>query len=78
MTKPAAAKASKSQCPKPAHAKPQEKKQKLVTETFEAPSPTKRCKVGKVTKKRNPKSSLQLIDEGVDEGVPDKEPLYGD
>ncbi|GJX35400.1 hypothetical protein Tco_0246957 [Tanacetum coccineum] len=33
---------------------------------------------GKVTKKRNPKSSLQLIDEGVDEGVPDKEPLYGD
>ncbi|GKD36642.1 hypothetical protein Tco_1252151 [Tanacetum coccineum] len=24
------------------------------------------------------KSSLQLVDEGVDEGVPDKEPLYGD
>ncbi|GJR07334.1 retrovirus-related pol polyprotein from transposon TNT 1-94 [Tanacetum coccineum] len=29
-------------------------------------------------KKRQPKSSLQLIDEVVDEGVPDKEPLYSD
>ncbi|GJW44927.1 hypothetical protein Tco_0073726 [Tanacetum coccineum] len=56
----------------------EEKKQKLVTETFEAPSPAKRSKAGKVTKKRKPKSSLQLIDEVVDEGVPDKEPLYGD
>ncbi|GJX78335.1 hypothetical protein Tco_0325146 [Tanacetum coccineum] len=74
ITKPAAAKASKSQRPKPAHAKPQEKKRKLVTETSEAPSPAKRSKAGKVTKKRKPKSSLQLIDEG----VPDKEPLYGD
>ncbi|GJV36385.1 hypothetical protein Tco_1408862 [Tanacetum coccineum] len=44
----------------------------------EAPSPPKRSKASKVTKKRKPKSSLQLIDEGVDEGVPDKEPLYGD
>ncbi|GJS74348.1 hypothetical protein Tco_0707189 [Tanacetum coccineum] len=78
ITKPAAAKASKSQQPKPAHAKPQEKKRKLVTETSEAPSPAKRSKAGKVTKKRKPKSSLQLIDEVVDEGVPDKEPLYGD
>ncbi|GJW94214.1 hypothetical protein Tco_0173886 [Tanacetum coccineum] len=43
-----------------------------------APSLAKRSKAGKVTKKRKPKSSLQLIDEGVDEGVPDKEPLYGD
>ncbi|GKB65173.1 hypothetical protein Tco_0921359 [Tanacetum coccineum] len=75
ITKPAA---SKSQQPKPAHAKPQEKKRKLVTETSEAPSPAKRSKAGKVTKKRKPKSSLQLIDEVVDEGVPDKEPLYGD
>ncbi|GJW98829.1 hypothetical protein Tco_0180637 [Tanacetum coccineum] len=73
-----AAKASKSQQPKPAHAKPREKKRKLVTETSEAPSPAKRSKAGKVTTKRQPKSSLQLIDEFVDEGVPDKEPLYGD
>ncbi|GKC00521.1 hypothetical protein Tco_0986657 [Tanacetum coccineum] len=78
ITKPAAAKASKSQQPKPAHAKPQEKKRKLVTETSEAPSQAKRSKAGKVTKKRKPKSSLQLIDEVVDEGVLDKEPLCSD
>ncbi|GJX29791.1 hypothetical protein Tco_0237870 [Tanacetum coccineum] len=48
---------------------------KLVTETSEAPSPAKRSKAGKVVKKRTKKSSLQLVDEGVDEGVPDKEPL---
>ncbi|GJS19945.1 hypothetical protein Tco_0448577 [Tanacetum coccineum] len=59
ITKPAA---SKSQQPKPAHAKPQEKKRKLVTETSEAPSPAKRSKVGKVTKKRKPKSS-NTVDE---------------
>ncbi|GJU46997.1 hypothetical protein Tco_1204263 [Tanacetum coccineum] len=56
IIKPAAAKASKSQQPKHAHAKPQEKKRKLVTETSETPSPAKRSK----------------------DGVPDKEPLYGD
>ncbi|GKF20817.1 hypothetical protein Tco_0069455, partial [Tanacetum coccineum] len=78
ITKPATTKASKSQQPKPAPAMPQEKKRKLVTETSEAPSPAKRSKAGKVIKKRKPKSSLQLIDEFVDEGVPDKEPVYGD
>ncbi|GKD98382.1 hypothetical protein Tco_1382279, partial [Tanacetum coccineum] len=78
ITKPAATKASKSQQPKPAPAKPQEKKRKLVTETSEAPSPAKRSKAVKVIKKQKPKSSLQLIDEFVDEGVPDKEPVYGD
>ncbi|GKE45549.1 hypothetical protein Tco_1472833, partial [Tanacetum coccineum] len=40
----------------------------------EAPSLAKRPKAGKVIKKRKPKSSSQLIDEG----VPDKEPVYGD
>ncbi|GJR39116.1 hypothetical protein Tco_1214800 [Tanacetum coccineum] len=44
----------------------------------EAPSPAKRSKAGKVVKKRTKKSCLQLVDIGVDEGVPDKEPLYGD
>ncbi|GJY13350.1 retrovirus-related pol polyprotein from transposon TNT 1-94 [Tanacetum coccineum] len=37
-----------------------------------------RSKAGKVTKKRKPKSLLQLVDETVEEGVPDKEPVYGD
>ncbi|GKB93862.1 E-beta-farnesene synthase [Tanacetum coccineum] len=75
VTKPAA---SKSQQPKSAPAKPQEKKRKLVTETSEAPSPAKRSKAGKVAKKRKPKSPLQLIDEFVDEGVPENEPRLDD
>ncbi|GKB57312.1 copia protein, partial [Tanacetum coccineum] len=33
---------------------------------------------GKVTKQRKPKSPLQLVDEFVDEGVPEQEPVYGD
>ncbi|GKE64824.1 hypothetical protein Tco_1518985, partial [Tanacetum coccineum] len=73
-----AAKPKATKKPKPAPAKPQEKKCKLVTKTFEAPSPAKRSKAGKVTKKRKPKIPLQLVDEFVDEGVPDKEPVYGD
>ncbi|GJW05079.1 hypothetical protein Tco_1563935 [Tanacetum coccineum] len=84
-TKPKASKQSKpltpkaaTKKPKPAPAKPQEKKRKLVTKTSEASSPAKRSKAGKVVKNRTKKSSLQLVDEGVDEGVPDKEPLYGD
>ncbi|GKD26613.1 retrotransposon protein, putative, unclassified, partial [Tanacetum coccineum] len=58
--------------------KDQGKKRKLVKETSDAPSPTKRAKAGKVTKKRMPKSSLQLVDEFVDEGVPKKEPAHDD
>ncbi|GJR62741.1 hypothetical protein Tco_1504903 [Tanacetum coccineum] len=75
VTKPAA---FKSQQPKSAPAKPQEKKQKLVTETSEAPSLTKRSKAGKVAKKRKLKSPLQLIDEFVNEGVPENEPRLDD
>ncbi|GJY95686.1 hypothetical protein Tco_0512047 [Tanacetum coccineum] len=63
---------------KPAPTKPQEKKRELVKETSEEPSPAKRSKAGKVVKKRKPKSPLWLIDKFVDEGVPDKEPVYGD
>ncbi|GKF73328.1 hypothetical protein Tco_0219660, partial [Tanacetum coccineum] len=83
VTKPAAAEAPKpttSQPPKPTPAttkpskKDQSKKRKLVKESSEAPSPAKQPKTGKVIKKQKPKSSLQLIDEG----VPDKEPVYGD
>ncbi|GKB63717.1 hypothetical protein Tco_0919903 [Tanacetum coccineum] len=47
VTKPAVTKASKSQQTKSALAKPQEKKRKLVTEIFEAPSPAKQSKAGK-------------------------------
>ncbi|GKE50848.1 hypothetical protein Tco_1486004 [Tanacetum coccineum] len=54
------------------------KKRKLVKESFEAPSLAKRPKVGKVIKKKTQKSSLQLVDEFVDEGVPVNEPRFGD
>ncbi|GJR40915.1 hypothetical protein Tco_1216599 [Tanacetum coccineum] len=76
-TKPKATKQSKPLAPKAAP-KDQSKKRKLVKESSEAPSPAKRPKAGKVIKKRKPKSSLQLIDEFVDEGVPDKEPVEPD
>ncbi|GJT90928.1 retrovirus-related pol polyprotein from transposon TNT 1-94 [Tanacetum coccineum] len=65
VTKPAGDKAPKptsSQQPKP------------------TPTPTKSSKEvqGKVTKKCKSKSPLKLVDEFVDEGVPDKEPAYND
>ncbi|GJQ94628.1 hypothetical protein Tco_0005767 [Tanacetum coccineum] len=44
----------------------------------EAPSPAKRLKAGKVVKKRTLKSSQQLVDEFVDEGVPADEPRFED
>ncbi|GKF19174.1 hypothetical protein Tco_0067812 [Tanacetum coccineum] len=50
----------------------------MVTETSEVPSPAKRSKAAKVVKKRTKKSSLQLVDEFVDEGVPENEPRIGD
>ncbi|GJV31116.1 hypothetical protein Tco_1391516, partial [Tanacetum coccineum] len=64
--------------PKPAPGKPQEKKIKVVMDTTEAPSPAKRSKAGKVVKKRTLKSSQQLVDEFVDEGVPTDEPKFED
>ncbi|GJT29285.1 hypothetical protein Tco_0909560, partial [Tanacetum coccineum] len=83
VAKPAASKTSKSTSsqpskPTPAPAKPQEKKRKLVVDTTEAPPQAKRAKAGKVLKKRTLPSTRQLVDEFVDEGVPDKEPMYGD
>ncbi|GJT10019.1 retrovirus-related pol polyprotein from transposon TNT 1-94 [Tanacetum coccineum] len=59
--------------PKPAPAKPQEKKRKLVTETSEVPSLAKRSKAGKVVKQRTKKSSLQLVDEFVEKGSRENE-----
>ncbi|GJU88641.1 hypothetical protein Tco_1301064 [Tanacetum coccineum] len=73
-----------SQPPKPtptpteSSKKDQGKKRKLVMESTDAPSPAKRSKAGKVNKKHMSKSSLQLVDEVVDEGVPEKEPDHDD
>ncbi|GKB23213.1 hypothetical protein Tco_0862614, partial [Tanacetum coccineum] len=83
VAKPAASKTSKSTSsqpskPTPAPAKPQEKKRKLVVDTTEAPPQAKLAKAGKMLKKRTLPSTRQLVDEFVDEGVPDKEPMYGD
>ncbi|GJR28030.1 hypothetical protein Tco_1104262 [Tanacetum coccineum] len=64
--------------PKPAPAKPQEKKCKPVSESTEAPPPAKQAKAGKVVKKRTVKRSKQLVDEFVDEGVPTTEPRLED
>ncbi|GKC02681.1 hypothetical protein Tco_0994291 [Tanacetum coccineum] len=77
-------KPTSSQPPKPTPAptepskKDQGKKHKLVKEASDTPSPAKSSKVGKVTKKRMTKSPLQLVDEFVDEGVPEKEPAYNE
>ncbi|GKA37316.1 integrase, catalytic region, zinc finger, CCHC-type containing protein, partial [Tanacetum coccineum] len=49
-----------------------------VTETSKASSLAKQSKAGKVVKKRTKKSSLQLVDEFVDEGIPENEPRIGD
>ncbi|GJS24445.1 retrovirus-related pol polyprotein from transposon TNT 1-94 [Tanacetum coccineum] len=46
----------------------------LITDDIRA----KRSKAGKVVKKRTKNSSLQLVDEFVDEGVPENEPRIGD
>ncbi|GKC88990.1 hypothetical protein Tco_1149639, partial [Tanacetum coccineum] len=64
--------------PKPAPAKPQEKKRKPVSESSEAPLLAKRAKAGKVVKKRTVKSSKQLVDEFVNEGVPATKPSIED
>ncbi|GKA79986.1 hypothetical protein Tco_0786582 [Tanacetum coccineum] len=63
---------------KPAPAKPQEKKRKPVSEPSEAPPLAKRAKAGKVVKKRTVKSSKQLVDEFVNEGVPAAKPSLED
>nr|GEY22860.1 hypothetical protein [Tanacetum cinerariifolium] len=83
VTKHAAAKASKSTSsqqpkPKPVPAKTQEKKRKMVTETFDEPSLAKSSKPGLVTKRRKPTSSLSLVDEFVDEGIYEREPMFND
>nr|GEX56296.1 hypothetical protein [Tanacetum cinerariifolium] len=75
VSKPASSQQPK---PKPTPAKSQEKKRKLVIETSDKPSPAKRSKPGLVTKRRKPTSSLRLVDESIDEGIPAKEPRFDD
>nr|GEU74761.1 uncharacterized mitochondrial protein AtMg00810-like [Tanacetum cinerariifolium] len=64
--------------PKPALAKSQGKKRKLVTEMSDKLSPARRSKSGLVTKRHKPTSSLRLVDESVDEGIPKKKPQFDD
>ncbi|GKB60271.1 hypothetical protein Tco_0916457 [Tanacetum coccineum] len=69
---------SKAKTSKPAPAKPKEKKRKPVSEPSETQPLPKRAKAGKVAKKRTVKSSKQLIDEFIDEGVPATKPSLED
>ncbi|GKF74466.1 E-beta-farnesene synthase, partial [Tanacetum coccineum] len=69
---------TKAKKSKPAPAKPQEKKRKPVSESSDAPPLAKRAKAGKVVKKRTAKSSKQLVDEFIDEGVPAVKPRLED
>ncbi|GJU28143.1 hypothetical protein Tco_1166764 [Tanacetum coccineum] len=83
--KPKAPKQTKSTEPKaatkkskPAPAKPQEKKYKPVSEPLEVSPLAKRAKAGKLVKKRTVKSSKQLVDKFIDEGVPAATPRLED
>ncbi|GKD17823.1 hypothetical protein Tco_1206981, partial [Tanacetum coccineum] len=77
QAKPIAPKAATKK-PQPASTKPKEKKRKQAKETTEATPPAQQAKAGKVVKKRTLKSSQQLFDEFVDEGIPLTEPGFGD
>ncbi|GJY40120.1 retrovirus-related pol polyprotein from transposon TNT 1-94 [Tanacetum coccineum] len=87
VTKPSGDKVPKATATQPPKPKPtptqpskavSEKKRKLVKETPDEPSPTKRSKGGLVGKRRKPKSPLKLVDEPSDEGVPVEEPAHTD
>ncbi|GJZ54809.1 hypothetical protein Tco_0610002 [Tanacetum coccineum] len=82
VTKPKAAMQTKPSAPKATKviklAIVPKKKQKLVKETHNEPSPAKRPKGGLVGKRRKPKSPLKLVDEFADEGVPITEPRIDD
>ncbi|GJS38827.1 hypothetical protein Tco_0563870 [Tanacetum coccineum] len=78
LSKPTTISKTKAKKSKPAPAKPKEKKRKPVSESSEAQPLAKRAKAGKVVKKRTVKSSKQLVDEFVDEGVPAAKPSLED
>ncbi|GKC62901.1 hypothetical protein Tco_1095499, partial [Tanacetum coccineum] len=77
QAKPVAPKAATKK-PQPAPTEPKEKKRKKAKETTKVTLPAKRAKDGKVVKKRTLKSSQQLVDEIVNEGIPLTEPGFGD
>ncbi|GJW92030.1 hypothetical protein Tco_0169583 [Tanacetum coccineum] len=76
VTKPKVAKVTKpagDKAPKPTSSQPPK-----PTPAQTKPSKKDQAKAGKVTKKRMPKSYLQLVDEFVNEGVTEKEPAHDD
>ncbi|GKG55811.1 hypothetical protein Tco_0574705, partial [Tanacetum coccineum] len=73
-SKPSAPKAAP--VTKPAAAK--EKKRKLATKKPDDPSLVKSSKRSLVMKRCKSTSSLRLVDEFVDEGIPEKEPSLDD
>nr|GEV77491.1 hypothetical protein [Tanacetum cinerariifolium] len=75
VTKPVSSQQPK---PQPAPAKSQGKKRKLVAEISDKPSPARKSRLGLVTKRRKPISSLRLVDKSVAEGIPEKEPRVDD
>nr|GEV56765.1 copia protein [Tanacetum cinerariifolium] len=64
--------------PKPASAKTQGKKRKLVTEISDRPSQARKSRLGLVSKRCKPISSLRSVDESVAEGILEKEPRVDD
>nr|GEX02490.1 integrase, catalytic region, zinc finger, CCHC-type, peptidase aspartic, catalytic [Tanacetum cinerariifolium] len=79
-SRPPVSKPASSQQPelKPAPAKTQGKKRKLVTEISDKPSQARKSRPGLVSKQRKPISSLRSVVEFVAEGIPKKEPRVDD
>nr|GEZ03534.1 E-beta-farnesene synthase [Tanacetum cinerariifolium] len=75
LSKPAS---SKQREPKPAPAKTQGKKHKLVTEISDKPSQARKSRPGLVSKRRKPISSLRSMHESMAKDIPDKEQRVDD
>nr|GEV28081.1 hypothetical protein [Tanacetum cinerariifolium] len=75
ISKPASSKQTE---PKPAPAKTQGKKCKLVIEISDKPSQARKSKPGLVSKRCKPTNSLRSVDESVAEDIPKKEPRVDD
>nr|GEY07621.1 E-beta-farnesene synthase [Tanacetum cinerariifolium] len=67
-----------SPAPKPAKATKKSKLSAPKADLRPPPSPARRSKLGLVTKRHKPTSSLRSVDESVDEGIPEKEPRFDD
>nr|GEX41825.1 hypothetical protein [Tanacetum cinerariifolium] len=75
VTKPASSQQTK---PRPAPAKTQGKKRKLVIEISDKPSSARKSRPSLVLKQRKPISSLRSVDEFMAECIPEKEPRVDD